>query len=70
MSVADSERVERELPARGLHRGDVAELGRLQSDATRRAVMSTVERTRGGEPMASASLVELDRMRRGLHSGR
>lgn len=69
LSVADSERVERELAKadRFLEQAS-RDLGRLQSDATRRAVMSTVERARGGETEGERSLLveDFDRMHRGL----
>lgn len=69
LTVADSERVERELEKadRFLERA-FRDLGRLQSDATRRAVMSTVERARGGETEGERGMLveDFDRMHRGL----
>lgn len=71
LSVADSERVERELDKAERFLAQASrDLGRLQSDATRRAVMSTVERPRGGETDGERSLIveDFDRMHRGLRA--
>ncbi len=69
LSVGDKERLERDIAAidASLQQAD-RDLGRLQSDATRRAVMSSVPRARGGETETERGLLteDFDRMHRGL----
>ena len=71
LSVADSERVERELDRADAFLETTARtLGRLQSDATRRAVMASVERGDAGDTHSQRSLLvaEFDRTHRGLRA--
>lgn len=69
LSVADSERVERDLDkAEQFLIQASRDLGRLQSDATRRGVMASVQRSRGGETDNERALIveDFDGMHRGL----
>ena len=71
MSVADSERVERELDRADRFLEESARsLRRIQSDATRRAVMATVDRGGQDETHADRSRLvsDFDRTHRGLRA--